>query len=145
MRYSAEADFLRRVEDPDDTTNRRRCLSEPELQRLRADHPRLPDDFLDYLREIGAGTFRECQFQVQDYLFTPDDLGLGDLYPVGAHVRFFGDNFSGDFSGFDLAEDSGHVIELWHEDGTVYETGRSFGAYIRERMLIGADGRDERE
>jgi hypothetical protein len=36
------------------------------------------------------------------------------------------------------------VVEFWHEDGTVYETNKTFKDYIREQMLIGDNEQDER-
>jgi hypothetical protein len=53
----------------------------------------------------------------------------------------FGDNFSGDLSGF-LPDSDWAVVELWHDSGTVYETKKGFGEYIREKMGLGPDGEE---
>jgi hypothetical protein len=97
------------------------------------------------LSEIGSGSFLECQFQVQKYLFDLDDLGLTENYDLKEGIKFFGDNYAGDFSGFDFNDNPTLVVEFWHEDGTIYETNKTFKEYIREKMLIDENGEDERK
>ena len=144
VRYTKEIEFLEQVEEANNPQNEREKLTETELSKLRLTHPNLPVEYLGYLKEIGAGSFRECQFVVHDQLFDLEDFGLEELYEVEDGIKFFGENFSGDFSGFDLKNDDGLVVELWHECGTLFETKRTFRAYIREQMLMGEDGEDTR-
>jgi len=77
-------------------------------------------------------------------LFDLEDLGLEEHYELKDGIKFFGDNFSGDFSGFDFNGNPELVVEFWHEDGTVYETNKTFKDNIREQMLIGDNEQDER-
>ena len=144
MNYSSEIAFLHRVEVPNDPQNKRTRLDEAALLQLRQAHPNLPEAFLDYLRAIGAGCFREGQFLVQDHLFDLEDLGLAEHFDVRSGIQFFGDTFSGDFSGFDLNRADGLVVEFWHEDGSIFETGKPFNEYIRTQLLMDEHGNDLR-
>ena len=126
--------------------NTRRCLTARQAQKLRRDFPGVPEEFVTYLREVGAGSFRECQFTVYGSLGTPDQiLGTGVMPQEDPTVRIlcFGDNFSGDLSGF-LPDKRWAVVELWHDSGTLYRVKKPFGKYIRERMLMGPGGADLR-
>ncbi|MEL0650040.1 MULTISPECIES: hypothetical protein [Algibacter] len=145
MKYNFEKEFLEKVEDKTDSTNLREKISDIELINLKKEFPKISSEFLDYLSEIGSGNFRECQFKVQKYLFDLEDLGLEEHYELKDGIKFFGDNFSGDFSGFDFNGNPDLVVEFWHEDGTIYETNKTYKDYIREQMLIGDNGQDERE
>lgn len=139
--------FLARVEDPKRRRmNARERLTARQVAALRRRFPGVPEEFLAYLREVGAGAFRECQFTVYGSLGTPDEiLGEGVLYRREPSVRVlcFGDNFGGDVSGF-LPENRWAVAELWHDNGTLYRVEKPFGEYIRERMLMGPGGEDLR-
>ena len=146
MKYNFEKEFLAQNEKEGDTTNIREKVSETEIKKLLEEHPKLSDDYIDYLKEIGSGNFRECQFRVQNHLFDLDDLGLAEHYDaLSSGIKFFGDNYCGDFSGFDFDNNPELVIEFWHEDGTICETNKTFKEYIREQMLIDDNGQDERE
>jgi hypothetical protein len=139
--------FLARVEDPKkQRMNTRKRLTARQVDKLRRQFPGVPEDFLAYLREVGAGAFRECQFTVYGFLGTPDEiLGEGVLYRRDPSIRVlcFGDNFSGDMSGF-LPEKRWVISEVWHDDGTLYRVKKPFDKYIRERMLMGPRGQDLR-
>jgi hypothetical protein len=127
--------------------NSRTKLSAKELKKLREQHPGVPEEYLGYLGEVGAGAFRECQFRVYEGLGTPDDIlgkGVFDWWDPKKPVLCFGDNYSGDLSGF-LPQQKWAVVELWHDSGTVYPVKKTFGKYIRERMLMGPKGEDLRE
>src|SRR5262245_13392538 len=75
--YPDAVAFLRRVEKRW-KMNRRQVYSSQKAAAMRKRFPGVPDDFLAYLREVGAGAFRECQFTVYGFLGTPDEiLGQG--------------------------------------------------------------------
>ena len=107
INYKLESEFLEKVEDDKDDTNKKEILSEDHLNEIIEKHPNVPQDYITYLREIGAGNFRECQFKVQSFLFNLEDLGLDEHYEIKSNVWFFGDNYCGDFSGFDLDVNDG--------------------------------------
>lgn len=136
-----------RVENPKkQRMNSRKRLTAREADKMKRQFPGVPEDFLAYLREVGAGAFRECQYTVYGFLGTPDEsLGAGVLYRQDPSIAVlcFGDNFSGDLSGF-LPEARWAVVELWHDDGTLYRVKKAFGKYIRDQMLMGPRGKDLR-
>jgi hypothetical protein len=146
-RYDDVIAFLAKVEKPKERKmNSRTKFSAAQISKLRRQFPGVPDDFLDYLREVGAGNFRECQFKVYGSLGTPDEIlgkGVFDWLDPEIRVLCFGDNFGGDMSGF-LPDRKWAVVELWHDSGTVYRLRKSFGKYIREQMLMGPKGEDLR-
>ncbi|HEX5103652.1 MAG TPA: hypothetical protein VFV87_07580 [Pirellulaceae bacterium] len=140
-------DFLRRVEDPKRAKmNRREIYSPQKVAAMRKRYPGVPSDYLAYLREVGAGTFRECQFMVYGFLATPDEIlgeGVFDWLDAKTRVLCFGDDFSGDMSGF-LPDEGWQIVELWHDSGRVRHQNQSFGKYIRAQMLMGPNGDDLR-
>jgi hypothetical protein len=146
--YDDVVEFLAKVENPAESRmNSRDRFSQSQVDEMVAEHGNVPEDFLAYLREVGAGNFRECQFKVYSFLGTPDEiLGEGVLLldDPSLHILCFGDNFSGDLSGF-LPDENWAVVELWHDSGTIYRVNKSFAQYIREMMLMTEDGSDMRE
>jgi hypothetical protein len=51
-------------------------------------------------------------------------------------VKLFGDNFAGDFAGFDLSSPKDEVVEFWCDSNKVFATGKTFREYIRGKMLF---------
>jgi len=146
--YEDAIAFLRRREDPKERRmNERTRLSSGRIKELETLFPGIPHDYIEYLRQIGSRSFRECQFMVfAAPALAADFIGeeAADCYGAEqSKVLCFGDNFSGDFSGF-LPSDKWAVVELWHDDGTLWKTGKSFGQYIRAKMLMGPHGQDLR-
>ena len=142
--YKFEIEFLNENEDKLDASNNRRKLTIEEVSSIEKKHPKLSKEFLDYLREIGEGAFRECQFSVRSELIDLADLGLDNHYEIKKSIKFFGDNFCGDMAGFDLENSDGLVLEFWHESGDIFNTNKTFKQYIREQMLISENGKDLR-
>lgn len=144
MTFNDEREFLKRVEDSANPQNQREQLTAVQLRELLMMYPNLPTDFIDYLREIGSGSFRECQFNVAASLYTLDELGLQHYCELHDGIVFFGDNYAGNFAGFHINDRDGFVVEFWHEDGTLYQTNQLFKEYIREQMLMDSNGNDAR-
>lgn len=136
MTFEQELNYLNQIENKGDTSNARRKLSDSEVKKLRSDHHGISEEYLVYLMEIGSGSFKECQFVVQDYLFDLSDIGLEDIFSLKEEIKFFGDNFSGDLAGFDFEKNPNEVVEFWHDDGTIYYTGKTFKTYIKEKIGI---------
>ncbi|MDY3548969.1 SMI1/KNR4 family protein [Riemerella anatipestifer] len=104
---------------------------------MNTQYPNIPKDYIDYLLEIGAGVIREIQFDVKGFLFDFSDLGLEEIFYVDEKIKFFGDDLSGNFAGFDLSkENTDEVIEFWHDSNEIYYTGKTFREFIREKMLM---------
>lgn len=143
MAFSEEKKFLEEHETKDEV-NKKEALSREQLGRIRESFPKVPQDYLDYLSEIGSGTIREVQFTVKPFLFDFEDLGLEDVYELKQGVKFFGDNLNGDFAGFDFSQNEIQVVEFLHASGELYYTNKSFKDFIREKMLIDEAGNDSR-
>src|SRR5688500_8367766 len=145
--YADVIAFLTRVEDPNEATmNRRETISPQKAAALREQFPGVPEEYIAYLREVGFGSFRECQFMVYSGPGTPDDIlgaGVFDWIAPGTRVLCFGDNFCGDLAGF-VPDDGWALVELWHDAREIYPKKQSFGAYIRQKMLMGPRGEDRR-
>lgn len=137
--------FLAKYEDKSKRRmNKRTMLRSFETDAIRDEHPGIPEEYLAYLKEIGWGPFRECQYMVYGGLMDPEDIfDKETIAQFGKRVLLFGDNFSGDPAGF-LPDESWKVVELWHDSINVYDPKQSFGTFIRGKMLIGEDGSDLR-
>lgn len=132
MKFIKEKEFLLRIENISNTVSTREIVSAEKLETLRKTFPQISNDYLDYLSEIGSGNIRSSLFKVQPYLFDFSDIGLEEVYSVKNDVKFFGDNFNGDFSGFDFSKNTNEVVEFWHESGTIHYTNKTFREYIFE-------------
>mgnify|MGYP003819216665 FL=1 len=102
-----------RIEGADRLTK----LSEMEAQVLRAEYPGVPEDYLEFLMDVGYGDLGSLQ--LYSGLISP-----WQVYPRGssslATVLLFGDDFQGYCFGFDLA-DSYRVVEV-DPRGNVHRT-----------------------
>lgn len=83
LRYQEEIRFLENVEKKEETEmNSRRKWNDEQVRELVERYPSIPKDYLDYLKEIGTGSFRECQFSVHGALETIEDLIGYSLYDL---------------------------------------------------------------
>lgn len=105
-------------------------ISEKELNENFEDFKNTPLDYIFFLIEVGYGNINNI-LDLKNFLFDFDDLGLEDIYDLPENIKLFGDNFSGDFIGFDF-DKNGEVIEFLHESGEIYWTGKNFKEYISE-------------
>lgn len=105
-------------------------ISEKELNENFKDLKNTPLDYIFFLIEVGYGNINNI-LDLKNFLFDFDDLGLEDIYDLSENIKLFGDNFSGDFIGFDF-DKNGEVIEFLHESGEIYWTGKKFKEYISE-------------
>ncbi|MFB9079922.1 SMI1/KNR4 family protein [Flavobacterium procerum] len=136
MSFEKELSHLLIMEEKDNIHSERKKATAAEITILKNRYPTLPEEYFDYLLEIGSGTILESQFKVMSNLFDFTDLGLEDVYYLPESIQFFGDNFSGDFAGFDLLQHKNEVVEFWYDSNEIYHTGKTFRQYIREKMLL---------
>lgn len=136
MSFEKELDFLKKNQSQDKLINNKIKSTVLEINSLKGSYPNLPNDFFDYLLEVGAGNIMGSQFKVMNVLFDFNDLGLEDIYYLPDNIMLFGDNYSGDFAGFNILSDKDKVIEFWHDSNDLYYTGKTFRKYIREKMLM---------
>ncbi len=136
MKFHKELAFLLESEKLSQVVNERQKLSEHELHDIRRIYPNIPNDFINYLKEIGAGNIGKSQFKITNTLYDFSDIGLDEIYNIPKNIKFFGDNFSGDFAGFDVSQIKDEVIEFWHDSNQLYHTKKTFREYIREKILL---------
>src|SRR5262245_49507605 len=118
-------------------TNHRQRVDGQAIDELRRSFPGISDEYLAYLREIGAGSVRECQYEI----YEPDAVienKDGLTFSVG-NLLIIGHDFGGDDFALDAENDFRAVVRD-HETGDVHSYG-SFRAFIRDQMLLGPDGR----
>ncbi|MFT3795133.1 hypothetical protein [Flavobacterium sp.] len=133
MKYDQIKQFLTKTEDQTDS-NVRKILNAQQADELQQSFPNLPSEYIDYLKGIGAGSFLQNRFMVYESPLDLSAIGLNEIYPSASHIHFFGDNFAGDFAGFDLSQKDSLVIELWHDTGELNYTNKKFQSYIKEQM-----------
>jgi hypothetical protein len=137
MDYKEEICFLETVETKSEQNDRIK-FNDSEIAVIRNKYKNIPIDYLDYLKHIGCGSFRENQFMVYKNLVKLSDIGIETENDETNNILFFGDYFAGYLSGFDLMK-NGNVIEYWHDSGEIYETETCFKEYIKEQMLMDSD------
>ncbi|WP_025849825.1 SMI1/KNR4 family protein [Paenibacillus ehimensis] len=113
MRYNHILEIIRK----NPSKHQFESLSEAEVQREIVEG--IPQDYIDFLREVGYGTVNGTCFNFYGGLVEVDEI-LGHLYDEDSHpelkdVLLFGDNFSGDAVGF-LTTDNWAIVEIWHDD-----------------------------
>lgn len=131
MRYAAELEMIRKSPDK----HRFEPLSEAELQSEAAEG--VPEDYLDFLREIGHGSVGVNGFAFYGGLVEVDEI-MGHLYddedsrPELKDILLFGDNYSGDPVGF-LTTDGWALVEIWHDDdlSVHYREEQSFVEFVK--------------
>ncbi len=134
MYYKEEIEYLKNI---DEANNKRQLVNQSQLNFISEKYPNIPTSYLNYLSEIGYGSIMNCQFNIYNNLTDFSDLGLDDIYSLPYNIKLFGDNFSGDFAGFDLSKnETDEVVEFWHDSNKVFYTNKTFREYIREKILM---------
>ena len=132
MKFQKEIKFL--IEN-EGFEKKRKKISSQQIERIKSFYPNAPTDYLDFLTEIGAGQFKNSQYEFKSFLFDLSDIGLNGIYEIPPNIVFFGDNLIGDFVGFDLSSEKETVVKLNHESGMIINTKLSFCDFFR--MQIG--------
>lgn len=123
----------------------RKKLRATSLAKLRREFPGIPEDYLDYMGLIGAGTFRECQYATYAKLgWIAEHFDERWTDKFGKNILIFGHNFAGD-NGCFVIDQNWAVADVWHDDSHIHLFKGTFGQYIRAKMLMGPDGKDQRE
>ena len=136
MLFKEEIDYLLKIEDPNDECNgERETYDDITIDKFKNEYENVPEDYWTYLKEVGWGSFRDGTYMIYSAPTSLDELGLGEAYPeISENYKFFGDNLSGDFAGFDVTNSKDEVIEFWHEDGEIEVTRKTFREYIRQQI-----------
>jgi hypothetical protein len=131
-----EINYLKKVEEKDNLENKRQQLGKKEIRKLRMYYENLPAEYIDFLKNIGAGSFREKAFRIYEGLFYLEELGIYPSIEVKDTIKFFGDDHVDEYFGFDVKTKDCLVIEYSPGyDETIHETGKTFIEYIREKIF----------
>ncbi|MGH4124404.1 MAG: hypothetical protein ACREV6_15885 [Clostridium sp.] len=143
MRYEREIEFLKSIERLDTPQtlfqNKREVYSKKQIEELQKEHPQIPEEYLEYLSEIGAGSFREefCTifgelYEIEDFY----DESLLEFLEFEERILQFGCDPSGKALVF-LIDENWEVGEIWDDDlSTIERMGKTFYHYICEAINI---------
>ncbi|WP_417799157.1 hypothetical protein [Tenacibaculum sp.] len=134
--FYEEISHLKKVEEKEGIENTRQRLGKKEIRKLRMYYENLPVEYIDFLKNIGAGSFREKTFRIYEGVFYLEELGIYPSIDVNDKIKFFGDDYEDEYFGFDLKTKDCLVIEYSPGvDETIHETGKTFKEYIREKIF----------
>ncbi|MFD2942155.1 SMI1/KNR4 family protein [Flavobacterium notoginsengisoli] len=131
MRYTKEIDYLKRNNLLE---KNRDIVSEKEVLEIKKFRNNIPEEFIDFLKEIGGGQFKNSQYEIKKFVFDFYEIGLENDYAVDENIVLFGNSFGGDFIGFDLSKTNPTVIEIDHVSGEIFDTNKSFQEFFREDL-----------
>ncbi len=139
MRYEKELESLKHIEQLNiqliSHKEERELYSKKQVEEFRKEYPQIPDEYLEYLSEVGAGSFcgEFCTIfgdlcEIEDFY----DESLLEFLNFEERVLQFGCDPSGKALVF-LIDDNWRVGEIWDDDlGNVDKTGKTFYEYICE-------------
>ena len=112
------------------------------VESIRQTFKGIPEDYLAYLREVGSGSVRECQYMISEAPAWCDEVSSW-FEAHGRKLLVVGDNFSGDLFALDT-EHNYWVAVLLHEAMEVWPFHGGFREFIRGEMQLGPNGTDLR-
>ena len=92
----------------------------------------IPQDYLDFLEEVGYGSMGDGYFMLYGGLIEAEELYNAEENPALHQVLLLGDNSSGDAVGF-LTTDGWSIVEVWHEDLSIMpREEKTFAEFVRK-------------
>lgn len=139
MRYEKELEALKYIDQLDaqliSHKEDRELYSKKQIEELRKEYPKIPDEYLEYLSEIGSGSFGREFYTIFGDLCELDefyDESLLEFLDFEERVLQFGCDRSNKALVF-LIDEDWKVGEIWDEDlGSIDRTGKAFYEYICE-------------
>lgn len=131
-------EYLARVEDPHENPHERRRFSQDAIERIRRRHRGIPEEYLTYLMEVGAGAVCGRRFGVYRDLMEPSYPLCDEDFRLDGSIVCFGYKPSGDQAGFWLSD--WRVVEIDHADLSLTFIEESFATYIRWQIFGGEEG-----
>lgn len=104
---------------------------EATLERIRRSQPDVPKDYLEFLREVGAGEIGKSQYNVYTGLIDPAEV-YGETPPGLQNIALFGDDMQGFCAGFDTV--NWKVVEVDPTNMAAVPAANSFEEFIRKRI-----------
>ncbi len=102
------------------------------IAQLEAKYPGIPQDYLDFLRQVGSGEIGDSDFMIYGGPVAPEDVFGPDERL--SHLLLLGD----DLQGYCVAFDPTHnwaVVEIDPTNRSVDVTASSFASYVRNDIL----------
>ncbi|EKQ56083.1 MULTISPECIES: hypothetical protein [unclassified Clostridium] len=139
MRYEKELEELKYIDQLDDQLisrkEERELYSKKQIEELRKEYPQIPEEYLEYLSEIGVGSFGREFCTIFGDLCELDefyDESLLEFLDFEERVLQFGCDPSNKALVF-LIDEDWKVGEIWDGDlGSIDRTGKTFYEYICE-------------
>jgi hypothetical protein len=108
------------------------------IDQLVETYPGLPQDYIEFLREVGFGSVGDGGYMIYEDLVSPDEIfDPASTQNIG-HLLMFGDDFQGCNAGFD-PEQNWTVLEIDSATMKIIPVAKSFEEYVRRKIseLIG--------
>ena len=99
------------------------------IEALRHEYPGLPEDYLDFLGEVGWGSLGDGFYMLYNRPITASEVYGAESASLLEGLLLVGDDFSGCNAGF-LVQESGCVIEVEPVHRQVERSGQSFDQYV---------------
>lgn len=110
-------------------------LPEDNAQAMRREHPGVPDDYLEFLVEVGYGDIGDSAYFLFGGLVPPVDLfDLQDAEEFLRSLLAIGHDYSEWTAAFDQSRDW-KVVEICSETMAVDDLADSFEAFIRRQLV----------
>lgn len=102
------------------------------LATMRHRFPGIPDDYVQFLSEVGSGDIGPGDFMLYDGLVEPRSI-YGTVGKELNHLHLFGDDFQGFCFGFDPG-DKWAVVEVDPSDHSIARVASTFEGYIKDNL-----------
>lgn len=110
-------------------------LDKEEIQTLRNEFEGIPEDYLDFLHELGWGNIGDSLYKLYSGPVDPESIYGDDLEEYLKSILLFGDDYTGVNSGFIPAK-NWIVVEVEPIHRRIRFMAMTFEQYIRSMIFI---------
>lgn len=103
------------------------------VDQLIQTYPGLPDDYAEFLREVGFGSIGDGGYMVYDGLVSPDEVFDPGSVQDFSDLLLFGDDFQG-YNGAFQPKKAWTVVEIDSATMTVTPVAKSFEEFVRRKI-----------
>lgn len=125
-------DKLKKILDLKKLSSTLEPVSEEILVDLLIEHIDIPYDFINFLREIGAGTIGDMYYSIYSSLIVPEDIYDPLISKNLEGILFFGDDFTGYSTGFSTLS-SWKIVEV-DSFGNINNLDLTFHQFIIDKF-----------
>lgn len=108
-------------------------ISADVIGKLKQSQPKLPEDFLSFLSEIGSGEIGQSAYIIYNGFLEPDEIYDEETAEDLESILIFGDDMQGYCSGFDTSN-NWVVVEIDPTDMSYEQTHATFSDFIRNKL-----------